>query len=305
MRRPLRVFSLVAGVACVVVVLWLVLHVLPVFPIRNVTVHGNYYLDSDQIVEMAQVPSDATLFNNHSSQIRDNLLADPWITSASVHSVPFGTLSITVREATFDAIVEVPPNASSSSATIWAVSADGLWLGQLGTGTQSMSTLSSSAVSAQASPTPSVTPTPSPSLEPTATPASSPTPTSTAASDASSGQQALTEALSSGIENKPRVVDTATVVPVAGETCDDEGVLAALKLVTELSDDALGEVKSVSAPDAETLTVTLDSGVEVAFGSLTDISTKERVAARIISEHPDSITYVNVRVPDSPAWRGL
>ena len=73
----------------------------------------------------------------------------------------------------------------------------------------------------------------------------------------------------------------------------------------DLSDGFGSRVTSISAPDPESVTLTLDNGVEVSFGSSEDVRTKERVAMKVLSEHEGSVTYINVRVPDSPAWRGL
>ena len=78
-----------------------------------------------------------------------------------------------------------------------------------------------------------------------------------------------------------------------------------MKVYSSVSDDLSARIKTISAPDADTITVTLDNGIEIAFGSASDLSTKERVANEIMKEHAGSVSYINVRVPDRPAWRGL
>jgi cell division protein FtsQ len=254
-------------------------------------------MSEEQVLEIAQVPDDATLLRHDSSGIRSRLEEDPWITSARVYAVPFGTLTIVVQETTFDAVVEVPVNAASNQASTWAISSSGMWIGKVEEGSSSATT--SASTTTTPSPTPSATPSPTPSVSPT------PTPT-TDSQSTGSGEGALTDAISEEMGTKPRITDvSASEIPEAGANCQDSGVLAALQLLSSLSDDMLGEVTSISAPDDQTLTVTLDNGVEVAFGSLDDIETKERVASDIMKAHEGSVTYINVRVADRPSWRGL
>jgi len=45
--------------------------------------------------------------------------------------------------------------------------------------------------------------------------------------------------------------------------------------------------------------------VEIAFGKAEDIRDKERTILKILEENPDSISYLNVRMVETPTWRGL
>ena len=50
--------------------------------------------------------------------------------------------------------------------------------------------------------------------------------------------------------------------------------------------------------------LTLESGIEIAFGPAEDIREKERVCLKVIEEHP-GVVYINVRTVDRVTWRAL
>lgn len=95
------------------------------------------------------------------------------------------------------------------------------------------------------------------------------------------------------------------VAPVVGAPCTDSSVQNALKVVDGLSSPLMDEVTSVSAQDAANTVLTLNNGLQIAFGEAKDIRTKERVCLELLEKYPDQITYINVRVVDRPTWRGL
>jgi cell division protein FtsQ len=69
-----------------------------------------------------------------------------------------------------------------------------------------------------------------------------------------------------------------------------------------MTTDLAGKVKKVTATDAESTLLTLDSNVEIAFGTAEDIRDKELVCQEIMEQHP-SVVYINVRVVSKPTWR--
>lgn len=93
------------------------------------------------------------------------------------------------------------------------------------------------------------------------------------------------------------------VAPEVGTYCSDESIVNALDIVTGLTTELKDQVKSVSATSTENTTITLDSNVEIAFGSAEGIRDKERVCLQIMADHPDAVSYINVRVAASPTWR--
>lgn len=95
----------------------------------------------------------------------------------------------------------------------------------------------------------------------------------------------------------------ASVSPVAGSRCTDEPILAALSLAEQFPQDFRDMVVSYAAPDEDGISCILASGVEVSFGSPTNVETKVAVAKKILEEYAGQVTYVNVRVPSRPTYR--
>lgn len=93
------------------------------------------------------------------------------------------------------------------------------------------------------------------------------------------------------------------VKPEVGAYCSDESIVNALDIVTGLTTELKDRVKTVSATSTENTTITLDTNVEIAFGAAEDIRDKERVCLQIMADHPDAVSYINVRVASSPTWR--
>lgn len=91
--------------------------------------------------------------------------------------------------------------------------------------------------------------------------------------------------------------------PEVGTYCTDESIVNALDIVTGMTTELKDRVKTVSATSTENTTITLDSNVEIAFGAAEDIRDKERVCLQIMADHPDGVSYINVRVANSPTWR--
>lgn len=90
-----------------------------------------------------------------------------------------------------------------------------------------------------------------------------------------------------------------------GVYCTDPNVTNALDIISGLSDNLSSQVKAVEASGTETTTLTLENGVQIAFGDSDDIRDKERVALQLMSEHEGEIAYINVRTPTRPTWRSL
>lgn len=295
--------AMICAIVALLVIGGYALYRSPLLPVTQVTVSGNSYLTTQEILDTAQVPADATLLRTGAKQIEARLLANPWIKTVKVKRALPDRLSIVVVESGFDAVVEVPVTTASSTATRWAISSNGLWLSQI----------KQTDTTAQTTPTPTPTPSPAPTPTDASTGETFTTPMATPADDVSQttddsqiDQSTLDSNIAANVDGKPKIVDVAsTVKPAAGTINSDPGITAALKILTSVSNDLSRRITTVSAPDAETVTVTLDNGVEIAFGSVSDVATKERVATEIMNAHPGSVSYINVRVVDRPAWRGL
>lgn len=95
------------------------------------------------------------------------------------------------------------------------------------------------------------------------------------------------------------------LTPEVGTYCTDDNVNNALAILDGLSTDLADQVKTVSATDAASTQLTLDNGIEIAFGTADDIRDKERICLKIMEEHPGKVAYINVRVVDRPTWRAV
>lgn len=95
------------------------------------------------------------------------------------------------------------------------------------------------------------------------------------------------------------------IVPEMGTYCTDDNVNNALAIVDGMTTDLAEQVRVVSATDAESTLLTLDSGVEIAFGTAENIRDKERICLELMEQYPGQVAYINVRVPDRPTWRSI
>lgn len=93
--------------------------------------------------------------------------------------------------------------------------------------------------------------------------------------------------------------------PEIGTYCTDENVNNALSIVSGMTTDLADQVKTVTATDPESTLLTLDSGVEIAFGTADDIREKERVCQEIMEQNEGKVAYINVRVVSRPTWRAV
>lgn len=115
--------------------------------------------------------------------------------------------------------------------------------------------------------------------------------------------QAKDAAASDGVVYVSEVA--ATVNPEAGAECTDEGLLGLLAYIEGFTPALLDQVASACAPSKEAIAVVLTNGIKVSLGAPDDIALKEQTVLGILDKFAGQISYVNVRVPASPTYRGL
>lgn len=93
--------------------------------------------------------------------------------------------------------------------------------------------------------------------------------------------------------------------PEAGKYCSNANVENALSIIDGMTTELSDQIKSVAAASSNSTTLTLDNGVEIAFGEAKDIRDKERVCLELLKQHEGKISYINVRVVNKPVWRSL
>lgn len=110
---------------CVAAVWGLVtLYRAPILKVRSVEVDGAKHFSRDEVIELAEVPGDATLIRFPGSAIRERLEADPWIETASISRDFPDKLRISITERATIGVVD------AGGASLWVVSSDGYWLGE-------------------------------------------------------------------------------------------------------------------------------------------------------------------------------
>lgn len=95
------------------------------------------------------------------------------------------------------------------------------------------------------------------------------------------------------------------IVPEMGTYCTDDNVNNALAIVAGMTTSLSDRVRVVSATDAESTLLTLDNGIEIAFGTAENIRDKERICLELMEQYPGKVAYINVRVVDRPTWRSV
>lgn len=99
-----------------------------------------------------------------------------------------------------------------------------------------------------------------------------------------------------------------SLAPQAGERVPDGGVAASLQYLREFSANLAPQITQMTCPNKSSVMALLENGVQVSLGvpkNKDEISLKESVILSLLEQHAGEITYINVRVPAQPAWRGL
>lgn len=95
----------------------------------------------------------------------------------------------------------------------------------------------------------------------------------------------------------------ASVDPAQGSVTTDASILAALQYQEELSSDITSQARVYYASSEGSISLVLDTGVEISLGSPEDITSKSLALNEIMSTYPNQLTYINVRVPSKPTYR--
>lgn len=125
----------------------------------------------------------------------------------------------------------------------------------------------------------------------------------TVSADQTSRDAALARARSIGAQ---LICDIpATLEPEAGKKTESEEILAVCEYLDGFSDEFKEQIAAFSATSVESISCTLQSGIEVSLGEPSSIAAKEAIIRELVRNYPGEITYINVRVPSSPAYRRI
>lgn len=117
----------------------------------------------------------------------------------------------------------------------------------------------------------------------------------------------LSAATTDDWENAMKIIDVSPSMPapISGSICTDGGIMNALDILNNISDDLRSRIVSISAESSIKTSLNLEDGVTVAFGDSSDIEVKEAVINSLLDEYSGKISYINVRVPTRPTYRML
>ena len=255
-RRYAMRFVIAIGVVVGLVAGWAALYNSPAFSIESVQVNGVEHLTSDEMAQLAAVPSGSTLLRVDTDTIASRVKQSSWVEDVQINRVFPSTLEINVTERNILAVVEMP-NKSGTATKSWAIADDRIWL----------------------MPIPEA---------------------------GSEGAQTTSSKIYEDAEAVVHIVDLpyGTQAEI-GKECTDETVNNALTILQEMTTELADRVVRISAASTAETSLFLDNGVEIAFGSAEDIRDKERTILKIMEDNPDGVTYINVRMVESPTWRAL
>lgn len=122
------------------------------------------------------------------------------------------------------------------------------------------------------------------------------------------GDESVTDAAMTLAQDTGSVVITevpTSVSPVAGTICTDDEILSVISFQNQFSNDLKSQIVCYSAPDTNGISCVLSCGVQISLGSASNIDSKETVINQVLAEYSGQITFLNVRVPSKPSYRGL
>ena len=92
------------------------------------------------------------------------------------------------------------------------------------------------------------------------------------------------------------------ISPKSGERVNSDVVLAGLEYANGFSSEFVAQIKSLSVSSVEAISAYLISGVEVSLGAPDNITEKERVVTKLLSQET-GVSFINVREPGAYTFR--
>ena len=234
------------------------------FAATDIQIRGSEHVTKHDAIQLIDLPENTSLFNVNPDQITEGLKQNPWVSGVDVQRQFPHTLIITPTERKVTAIAYI-----SSDDLAWAIGDDDTWIAPLSTSVD---------VDDQGNVTA----------------------TGEGANTLTGIDAALALAKHYGAVLLTDV--SADVAPVSGQAVNSKAVKAGLDYVRGFSSEFLGQVKDISTPSVEAISVNLDNGIEVSLGDSDDIAKKERIVTKLLSQ-VEGVTYINVRSPGNYTFR--
>jgi cell division protein FtsQ len=103
----------------------------------------------------------------------------------------------------------------------------------------------------------------------------------------------------------PVIRDVPGLDPKPGRKTISEVLLNAVAVLGGISRELAAAVTIVSAPTIDGTTLLTNQRVEIVIGQAIDLTTKDTLARRILSEQRGKVVSIDVRSIDRPTWRAL
>ena len=263
----------IAAVLAVLAIAVFVVYMAPSFTITNVQVEGANYLQASYIKDkVAGSIKDNTLLRIDTSEVAARVLTEPWVASVQVKRHFPSTLVLQVSERQPIAAVALSGAETKSNKVVWALSNDGVWLGEVKAIGQHVQGLDPAKLIQIVDVSPVL-------------------------------QPSIGGSVAEGSSIYAMMTKTASMLDSKLGTTVDAGVANALRIIDGFSVDMRTQVTSISAPDTVRTMLYLNNKTMVAIGSADDVTAKEAAIKTIIRDHGADISYINVRVPDRASYR--
>lgn len=259
-----RIAGIVVAALVVVVVVAVIVINSGLFAATDVQIKGSEHITQHDAKQLIDIPQGTSLFNVDTSKIVNDLKQNPWVSGVDVQREFPHTIIITPTERKVLAIAYI-----TSDDIAWAIGDDDTWIAPLST---------SVAVDDDGNIV-----------------------TSGDGAKVASGIDAAL-ALSKHYGAVLLTDVSADVNPVTGQAVGAKAVKAGLDYARGFSSDFLSKVKDISVPSVEAISANLDSGVEVSLGAADDISKKEKIVTKLLSQ-VEGVTYINVRSSGNYTYR--
>ena len=115
--------GVLAAVAAVLLVAFLILRNSSMFEITSVEVEPTEHVSVEDVQNLTQVPAGSTLLNVDTASIEESLRKNPWVASVSFERVFPGTLKLHITEQHVDTLVVM-----SSGSVAWYLGDAGTWI---------------------------------------------------------------------------------------------------------------------------------------------------------------------------------
>ena len=113
------------GVFAVVIAIGFVLNYSSLFAVDQIEVEGSTHITAQEMKDITAIPAGTTLLRVNTGEIKDKVLANPWVKSVEVKRVPLHTIKLVVTEKEMKYVISL---SDKNTQEKWGLSEEGTWL---------------------------------------------------------------------------------------------------------------------------------------------------------------------------------